>query len=79
MAKLGANPSLLILTLVYVALLLGGGSKMVIAFNTPHDAAAAASYVAVNASSIKLASFLELVSALACISHKGVSDSVEGV
>jgi hypothetical protein len=64
MAKLSANLSLLILAVVYVALLLGGGSQMRIAFNTPHDAATAAAYVAVNAPAIKLASFLELVSAL---------------
>jgi len=63
MTKHLANPSLLILTVVYLALLIGGGSQMRIAFNTPHDTAAL-SYVATNAMTIKLASFLELVSAL---------------
>jgi hypothetical protein len=42
MAKLRANSSLLILTVVYGALLMGGGSQMRIPFNTPHDASAAA-------------------------------------
>jgi TctA family transporter len=59
-AKLRANSSLLILTVVYVALLMGGGSQMRIAFNTPHDASAAAAYLAANATAIKFASFLEL-------------------
>jgi hypothetical protein len=63
MVKRLASPSLLILTVVYVALLMGGGSQMKTAFNTPHDAAAAG-YVAANAMAIKWASFLELVSAL---------------
>src|SRR6266700_24672 len=64
MGKRLANSSLLILTAVYVALLMGGGSQMRIAFNTPHEAVSAATYVAANAMAIKLASFLELLSAL---------------
>jgi hypothetical protein len=62
-AILRANSSLSILTLVYVALLMGGGSQMRIAFNTPHDALAAAAYVAANATATKFASFLELLAA----------------
>jgi hypothetical protein len=60
--RLGSTP-LLILTVAYFVLLMGGGSQMRIAFQTPLDASAA-NYVAANAMAIKFASFLELVSAL---------------
>jgi TctA family transporter len=62
-AILRANSSLSILTLVYVALLRGGGSQMRIALNTPHEASAAAAYVAANATATKFGSFLELLAA----------------
>src|SRR5437879_4572270 len=63
MTKHLASPSILILTVVYIALLVGGGSQMKIAFKTAHDPAAAG-YVAADTMAIKLASFLALVSAL---------------
>ncbi|MGC2403980.1 MAG: hypothetical protein WA510_29570 [Acidobacteriaceae bacterium] len=60
-----AGPSLLVLTLVYVALFLASGSKVSVAFHVPHDSAAAVAFVAHNSWSIRWGSFFELASAIA--------------
>lgn len=60
-----AGPSLLLLTLIYVGLLLAGGSRLSAAFAIPHDSAEkAVAYVAKYGWSIQLGSFFELASAI---------------
>lgn len=59
-----AGPSLLALTLVYVALMIAGGSNVKVAFQVPHDPAIAAAYVAQHSSAIRWGSFLEFGSAI---------------
>jgi hypothetical protein len=58
------GPSLLALTLVYLALMFAGGSKVVVAFHVPHDAATAFPFVARNSSPIRWGSFFEFGSAI---------------
>lgn len=63
--KRHAGPNLLLLTIVYVCLLIAGGSKVSAAFHIPHDSAEkAVAYVAQNDWAIKWGSFFELVSAI---------------
>jgi|ERR1700733_5177324 hypothetical protein len=62
-AKRLANQSLLIFSILYMALMMAGGFRLATAFSTPHDATAV-SFVATHAMTIKLGSFLELSSAL---------------
>jgi hypothetical protein len=62
-AKRLASHSLLILPILYLVLMIAGGSRVTTAFRTPHDASAI-TFVATHAMAIKLGSFLELVSAL---------------
>ena len=62
--KRHAGPSLLLLTVVYVALMIAGGSKLSTAFQVPHDSAKAVAFVAENGWTIKWGSFLELGSAI---------------
>lgn len=59
-----AGPSLLVLTLVYIALLLAGGSKVSVAFHVPHDSAAAVAFVTLNSWAIRWGSFFEFDSAI---------------
>jgi hypothetical protein len=60
-----AGPNLLLLTLVYTAFMLAGGSKLVAAFRFPHDSAEKSiAYLAQNAWSIQWGSFCELASAI---------------
>jgi hypothetical protein len=59
-----AGPSLLALTLVYVALMFVGGANVKVAFKEPHDSAMAAAFVAQNIQAIRLGSFCEFVSAI---------------
>jgi hypothetical protein len=59
-----AGPSLLILTLVYIAMFLAGGSKVSVAFHVPHDPAAAVAFVAQHSWAIRWGSFFELGSAI---------------
>lgn len=64
-AERHAGPPLLLLTLIYVALLLAGGSRLSAAFNIPHDSAEkAVAFVAKYGWSIQLGSFFELLSAI---------------
>ena len=58
------GPSLLALTLVYLALMFAGGSKVVVAFHVPHDAATAVPFVAQNSAPIRWGSFFEFGSAI---------------
>ena len=62
--KRHAGPSLLLLTIVYVALMIAGGSKLSAAFHVPHDSAKAVAFVAENGWAIKWGSFFELGSAI---------------
>jgi hypothetical protein len=63
--KRHAGPNLLLLTLVYTAFMLAGGSKLVAAFRFPHDSAEKSiAYLAQNAWSIQWGSFCELASAI---------------
>ena len=62
--KRHAGPSLLLLTIVYVALMIAGGSKLSAAFHLPHDSAKAVAFVAENGWAIKWGSFFELGSAI---------------
>ena len=60
-----AGPNLLWLTLIYVALLIAGGSRLIAAFHMPHGSAEAATvYMAKNGWRIQLGSFFELASAI---------------
>lgn len=59
-----AGPSLLVLTLVYIALFAASGSKVSVAFHVPHDAATAPAFVAQNNGAIRWGSFFELGSAI---------------
>jgi hypothetical protein len=60
-----AGPSLLVLTIVYVALLFAGGSKISAAFKVPRDTAEnAVAYVAKVSGAIRWGSFWELGSAI---------------
>jgi hypothetical protein len=64
-AKRHAGPNLLLLTLVYTAFMLAGGSKLVAAFRFPHDTAEKSiAYLAQNGWSIQWGSFCELASAI---------------
>jgi hypothetical protein len=58
-----AGPSLLALTLVYVALMIAGGSTVSAAFHVPHDATAVA-FVAQHSWAIRWGSFCEFGSAI---------------
>lgn len=58
------RPSLLVLTLVYVALMKAGGSNVRTAFHVPHDAAMAAAFVAQHSWAIRWGSFCEFCSAI---------------
>ncbi|HEX3940215.1 MAG TPA: hypothetical protein VHX11_01895 [Acidobacteriaceae bacterium] len=59
------GPNLLILTLVYLAFLIAGGSKVSAAFHIPHDSAdKAVAFVAQNSWAIRWGSFCELGSAI---------------
>jgi hypothetical protein len=59
------GPHLLVLTILYVVLLLAGGSRLSAAFNIPHDSAEkAVAFVAEHGWSIQLGSFFELLSAI---------------
>lgn len=59
-----AGPSLLVLTLVYIALFAASGSKVSVAFHVPHDSATAPAFVAQNSRAIRWGSFFELGSAI---------------
>ena len=59
-----AGPSLLVLTLVYVALLIAGGANLRTAFHVPHDSAIAAAFVAQHSRAIRWGSFCEFGSAI---------------
>jgi hypothetical protein len=64
-SKHHAGPNLLLLTIIYVGLLIAGGSKVSAAFHVPHDSAEkAVAYVAQNDWAIKWGSFFELASAI---------------
>jgi hypothetical protein len=63
-AKRLASQSPLIVAILYVVLMMAGGSQVSTAFKTPHDASAV-SFVAAHAMAIKPGSFFELLSALA--------------
>ena len=59
------GPNLLLLSLIYVGLLLAGGSKVSAAFHIPRDSAEKTiAYVAQNGWAIQLGSFFELLSAI---------------
>jgi hypothetical protein len=58
-----ARPALVV-TLVYVALMIAGGSKVSAAFHVPHDSAMAVAFVAQHSWSIRWGSFCEFVSAI---------------
>jgi hypothetical protein len=60
-----ARLSLLALTLVYVALMMLGGTNVRIAFQVPHDSAIAPAFVAQHIWAIQWGSFCEFVSAIA--------------
>jgi hypothetical protein len=63
--KQHAGPNLLILTLIYMAFLIAGGSRLSAAFAIPHDSAEkAVAYIAQKGWSIQLGSFFELASAI---------------
>ncbi len=62
-AKRLASQSLLILAILYLVLMVAGGSQVATAFQTPHNASAV-TFVATHVMAIKLGSFLELISAL---------------
>jgi hypothetical protein len=55
---------LVALTLVYVALMVAGGSKLSAAFHMPHDPEAAVAFVGQNGGAIRWGSFCEFVSAI---------------
>jgi hypothetical protein len=60
-----SGPNLLLLTVIYVVLLLAGGSKLRPAFAIPHDSPQnAIAYMARYGRSIQLGSFFELLSAI---------------
>jgi hypothetical protein len=60
-----AGPPLLLLTLIYVGLMIAGGSKVSASFSIPHDSAeTAVAYVAKNDWAIQWGSFCELASAI---------------
>ena len=59
-----AEPSLLALTIVYIALMIAGGSKLSAAFHVPHDSAAAVIFVAQHSWAIRWGSFFEFGSAI---------------
>jgi hypothetical protein len=59
-----AGPSLLALTLAYVALFLASASKVSVAFHVPHDSAAAVAFVAQSGWAIRWGSFFEFASAI---------------
>lgn len=59
------GPNLLLLTLIYLGLLLAGGSRLSAAFAIPHDSAEkAVAYIAKFGWTIQLGSFFELISAI---------------
>lgn len=59
------GPNLLLLTLVYLGLLVAGGTRLNAAFAMPHDSAEkAVAYIAQYGWTIQLGSFFELVSAI---------------
>jgi hypothetical protein len=60
-----AGPNLLLLTVIYVGLMIAGGSKLVAAFHFPHDSPQkAVAYLAQNGWAIQWGSFCELASAI---------------
>ena len=59
-----AGPSLLALTIVYLAMLIAGGTKVSVAFHVPHVSADAVAFVAQNGGAIRWGSFFELASAM---------------
>jgi hypothetical protein len=59
-----ARLSLLALALVYVALMMVGGTNVRIAFQVPHDSAIATAFVAQHSWAIRWGSFCEFVSAI---------------
>src|SRR5947199_9932131 len=62
--ELHSGPNLLFLTLIYLALLIAGGSRLTAAFAVPHDSAEkAVAYMAKYGWTIQLGSFFELASA----------------
>lgn len=59
-----ARPVLVTLTLMYVALMIAGGSNVKVAFSVPHDSAVAVAFVAQHSWAIRWGSFCEFVSAI---------------
>jgi hypothetical protein len=60
-----AGPNLLLLTVIYVGLMIAGGSKLIAAFHFPHDSPEkAVAYLAQNGWAIQWGSFCELASAI---------------
>jgi hypothetical protein len=59
-----AGPSLLAVAIVYVALMVAGGSTVSAAFHVPHDSAIAVAFVAQHSLAIRWGSFCELGSAI---------------
>ena len=63
--KQQAGPNLLVLTVIYLGLLIAGGSRLNAAFAMPHDSVEkAVDYIAKYGWTIQLGSFFELVSAI---------------
>ena len=59
-----ARPVLVTLTMMYVALMIAGGSNVKVAFSVPHDSAVAVAFVAQHSWAIRWGSFCEFVSAI---------------
>jgi hypothetical protein len=59
-----AGPSLLALSVVYLALLIAGGSTVSAAFHVPHDSVIAVAFVAEHSRAIRWGSFCEFGSAI---------------
>jgi len=59
-----AGPSLLALTIVYVALMIAGGSQVIVAFRVPHESAGAVAFVGQHSGAIRWGSFFEFGSAI---------------
>jgi hypothetical protein len=59
-----AGPSLLALTIAYLAMFIASGSKVSVAFHVPHVSEAAVAFVAQNNWAIRWGSFFEFVSAI---------------
>ena len=64
-ARFIRDPNLLLLTLIYLGLLIAGGSKLSAAVAMPHDSAEKAlAYMTLHGRTIQLGSFFELISAI---------------